>query len=243
MLITFGILGLKYLGLESLPSARVMAVLYWIRSMTINISMLNATGKLDENLVFLGEQVNRSLEIIKFYIDIPDLDITVSPYSKEKVSPFGIGGFAFNAHRVEIFLDCDREDLESVIKRELTAVLGHEINHAIRKGHGHKSITLLDNLIMEGLACHFEMILNKGKVSSMFEGMLDCDWIDLFESMKPSMMSASFPFEEMFLGTNLKKYPRYAGYWVGYNIVVDYVKKQEISAAKLVDIEAGEFIL
>ncbi|MGF1695324.1 DUF2268 domain-containing protein [Vibrio kyushuensis] len=211
--------------------------------MAVNISVLNATGKLERNMAFLDSQIRKSLKVIEYHIEIPDLDITVSPFSKEKVSPFGIGGFALNAHRVEIFLDSTRSDLESVIERELTAVLGHEINHAIRKGHGYKNITLLDDLVMEGLACHFETVINGGEASSMFHEMDEIDWVILYDSMKPLLASSSFPFNELFLGENPNKYPRYAGYWVGYNLVTSYVSDTGTSATELVKLNPKEFIL
>ncbi|HFQ5259072.1 TPA: DUF2268 domain-containing putative Zn-dependent protease, partial [Vibrio vulnificus] len=210
--------------------------------MTINTSILDATGKLAQYKEFLISQIDMALETISSYIEIHDLDITVSPFSKEKVSPFGIGGFALSAHRVELFLDVRRDDIEAVVKKELTAVLGHEINHALRKSYGHKNATLLDNLVMEGLACHFEGVLNGGELSSMFVDIQHEDWGPLYEKMKPHLESTSFPFEQMFLGTKLDEYPRYAGYWVGYNLVTQYLRNENSSISDVVALDSSSFI-
>ncbi|WP_435249890.1 DUF2268 domain-containing putative Zn-dependent protease [Vibrio sp. nBUS_14] len=211
--------------------------------MTVNTSILDATGKLAQYEDFLISQINMALETIGTHIELHDLDITVSPFSKEKVSPFGIGGFALSAHRVELFLDVRRDDIEVVIKKELTAVLGHEINHALRKSHGHKNVTLLDSLVMEGLACHFEGVLNGGELSSMFVDIQHEDWRSLYKKMKPHLESTSFPFEQMFLGTKPDEYPRYSGYWVGYNLVVQYLHDQNPSISDIVALDSSNFIV
>jgi len=210
--------------------------------MKVNVSILNATGKLGQYKNFLELQIKDALEIIGSHIELHDLDITVSPFSKEKISPFGIGGFALSAHRVELFLDSERADIESVVKKELTAVLGHEINHALRKSYGHKHITLLDSLVMEGLACHFESVLNGGEISSMFVEIQHNDWVPIYQKMKPHLERDSFPFEQMFLGANLNNYPCYAGYWVGYNLVVQYLRNASASVSELVGLNSSRFV-
>ncbi|MDH5928624.1 DUF2268 domain-containing putative Zn-dependent protease [Vibrio lentus] len=210
--------------------------------MSVNITILDATGKLAKYEKFLMSQLDMAVEVIGSHIEISDLDVTVSPFSNEKVSPFGIGGYALSAHRVEVFLDVSRDDIEDIVENELVAVLGHEINHALRKSHGHKNSTLLDNLVMEGLACHFESVLNNGGVSSMFVDIQDEDWIPIYQRMKPFLESSSFPFEQMFLGTKLDEYPRYAGYWVGYNLVTQYLSRVNTNISDIVALDSSSFV-
>ncbi|WP_422640733.1 DUF2268 domain-containing putative Zn-dependent protease [Vibrio caribbeanicus] len=60
--------------------------------------------------------------------------------------------------------------------------------------------------------------------------------------MEPNLESTSFPFEQMFLSTKPDEYPHYAGYWVGYNLVVQYLHDQNSSISDIVTLDSFSFI-
>ncbi|MBN2419829.1 MAG: hypothetical protein JXL81_10625 [Deltaproteobacteria bacterium] len=209
--------------------------------MAVNISILNATGKLDKYILLLENKIQYSLGKIRDFFTIDNIDITVTPFRKGDESPSGIGGYSLSPHRVELLLDCDRDDLDEVIKNELTAVLAHEIHHSIRTGLGIDSETLGQQLITEGMACHFEMAVNGGRIPSLFDNLKGYDWRILLELMKPLLNEKHHSVNKYFLGSDPDIFPKYAGYWVGFNLIQLYINKYQTSEYELACMESERF--
>ena len=85
--------------------------------MSINISMLNATGKLDKYIPLIEDKIKYSLAVIRDFFKLDCIDITVTPFHKGDESPSGIGGYTLSPYRVELLLDCDRGDLDRIIEK------------------------------------------------------------------------------------------------------------------------------
>ena len=209
--------------------------------MPINISMLNATGKLNKYTSLIEDKIQYSLSKIRDHFIIDSIDITVTPFHKGDESPSGIGGYSLSPHRVELLLDCNRTDLNEVIDNELTAVLAHEIHHSIRIGLGIHSETLGQQIITEGMACHFELAVTNGKIPSLFNNMKDHGWQGLLEQMRPSLHEKNQSVNRYFLGSEPDKFPKYAGYWVGFNLVSRYVEKYKTSEIELAGMDSERF--
>lgn len=209
--------------------------------MAIIISMLNATGKLSKYTSLIENKIQYSLEIIRDHFAIDGIDITVTPFHKGDESPSGIGGYSLSPYRVELLLDCDREDLDRVIESELLAVLAHEIHHSIRIARGIPSETLGQQIITEGMACHFEVVVTGGKVPSLFDKLKYHDWRALLEQMKPLLDKKNQPVNKYFLGSEPDAFPKYAGYWVGFNLISRYLEKYRISEIELVGLDSQRF--
>lgn len=148
---------------------------------------------------------------------------------------------ALSSHRVELLLDCSRDDIREVIESELLAVLAHEIHHSLRMKQGAPSLTLAEQLIMEGLACHFEYTITDGKQSSLFTEFHDYDWLELLAKMTFLLHESDFPFSKIFLGLHPEEFPKYAGYWVGYNLVSRYAARCKVTDINLVTLPAEVF--
>ena len=209
--------------------------------MPINISMLNATGKLNKYTSVLEDKIQNTLEKISDYFLLDCLDITVTPFHKGDASPSGIGGYSLSPHRVELLLDCDREDLDEVINNELASVLAHEIHHSVRIGLGVPSDTLGQQIITEGMACHFELAITNGKIPSLFNSLKNHDWQILLEQMKPLLDEKNQSVSKYFLGSEPDKFPKYAGYWVGFNLISLYVEKHQTGEFELAGMDSERF--
>ena len=210
--------------------------------MAINISMLNATGKLTKYTSLIENKIQYSLGIIRDYFIIDSIDITVAPFHKGDESPSGIGGYSLSPHRVELLLDCDRRDLEKVVDDELLSVLAHEVHHSIRIGLGIPSETLGQQIITEGMACHFELVVTNGKIPSLFDGLKDHDWSGLLEQMRPLLDKKNQSVNKYFLGSDPDEFPKYAGYWVGFNLISLYLQKNKTSEFKLAGMDSESFL-
>jgi len=59
--------------------------------------------------------------------------------------------------------------------------------------------------------------------------------------MESKLDSKKYNFEEYFLGSENHKFPKYAGYWVGYNLVNNYIQRTGISESEAVGLDAECF--
>jgi len=207
----------------------------------ICISMLNATGKLNKYILLIEDKIQYSLSKIRHYFEIDCIDITVTPFHRGDESPSGIGGYSLNPHRVELLLDCNRNDLDKVIDNELLSVLAHEMHHSIRIRLGIPSETLAQQIITEGMACHFEHVVTDGKIPSLFDNLKGHDWKALLVQMRPLLNKKNQPVNKYFLGSDPDEFPKYAGYWVGFNLVSQYVEKYRISEIELAGMDSDRF--
>ncbi|MGF1689388.1 DUF2268 domain-containing protein [Photobacterium japonica] len=195
----------------------------------MKLTILNASGLFDSLFDHLEHHFTLSSNVLCAYFDSDTIDVTISPYESGEAPSSGIGGWAINRHRIEILLDTERHDVENVIRSELASVLAHEVNHIERMKLKLPGDTLAENLIYEGLACHFEMRFNGGHIPSLFKGMDHICWLDILEEMKPILSSKDFHFPDYFYCDESDLFPQYAGYWVGFNLVAQYINKHQIS--------------
>lgn len=120
-------------------------------------------------------------------------------------------------------------------------MLSHEIHHSIRMGLGVPSVTLSQELITEGLACHFEHTVTGGKQSSLFEKLQDYDWQQSLAKMSSLLNGKDHCFNKFFLGTHPEEFPKYAGYWIGFNLVSQYIQKNKATDSDIVGLESEKF--
>ena len=147
--------------------------------MATKINILNASERFSYVLDLLEYKAQSSLVEIQKHIELPNLDIVISPCSEEYKTESGILGCVSTPYLIEILLDADREDLSDIINNELTAVIAHELHHAIRATFGVQEKSLLQILISEGLACHFETKFSNGATSIFFADVKKYEWRDL----------------------------------------------------------------
>ena len=206
--------------------------------MATKITILNASEKFNHVLGLLESKAQRSLIEIEKHIELPNLDIVISPCSEEYKTKSGILGCVSTPYLIEILLDTEREDLAKIIINELTAVIAHELHHAIRASSGVQEKNLIQVLISEGLACHFETKFNGCTTPKFFDEVKKYEWRDLYGQMQTNLKDSDFSYPVYFGGKDIAKFPNRAGYWVGFNLVSEYINKYGGCAATLVDIPA-----
>jgi len=211
--------------------------------MATKINILNASERFSYVLGLLESKAQSSLVEIQKHIELPNLDIVISPCSEEYKTESGILGCVSTPYVIDVLLDTDREDLSDIINNELTAVIAHELHHAIRSSFGVQEKNLLQTLISEGLACHFETKFSNGVSSSFFADVKKHEWRDLYSKMHTNLKDSDFNYSVYFGGKDTSKFPNRAGYWVGFNLVSEYINKYGGCAVTLVSISAEEFVV
>ncbi|MBE5145038.1 DUF2268 domain-containing protein [Vibrio parahaemolyticus] len=209
--------------------------------MSYRVTLLNATGALSSVADYLYEQLNSLSLQLADHFELTNIDVTISPFGHSDAPQSGIGGYCLSPYRVEVLLDTQRTDIKTVIENELAAVLAHELHHLFRMRAGENGLTLGEVLIMEGLACHFERQVNGGIIPSLFELIKDRDWRPFYTEMKDKLTSLDYNFDAYFLGSDESRWPKYMGYWVGYNLVAEYLANFQGSELDLVGAKAEIF--
>ena len=136
--------------------------------MATKINILNASERFSHVLDLLENKAQDSLVEIKKHIELPNIDIVISPCSEEYKAESGILGCVSTPYVIDVLLDTDRKDLSNIINNELTSVIAHELHHVIRASFGVQEKSLLQVLVSEGLACHFETKFSDDATSKFF---------------------------------------------------------------------------
>ncbi|MFM5615872.1 DUF2268 domain-containing putative Zn-dependent protease [Aeromonas veronii] len=144
-------------------------------------------------------------------------------------------------YRIELQLDLERPDIKEVIITELPAVLAHEVHHIVQKKNKVEAETLAENLIFEGLACYFEQRFNGGTLPSLFKASHHHDWQSLLAEMTPHLSSKQFNYLDFFYCRDNRPFPKYAGYWVGFNLVANYLAKSGLNEIEVMGLPAEEY--
>jgi len=204
--------------------------------MAVQLTILNSKGVFTPYTDLLLQQSQQALNSVSAFLELPDADVTFSACDEDDVIALGIGGGVLSASRIELFLDVSRTDILNVIHKELTPLLAHELHHLVRMNLGIKDCTLLSQIVSEGLACHFETEFNEKQCPSIFKETSSLPWQSLYQQMKGQFDSVDFSYPTYFLGAVEEKFPKYAGYWLGYNLVSLYIEKVGGNAADWVDL-------
>jgi len=210
--------------------------------MDTKLNVLNASSKFDDVLTLLKKEGHEALSEISNFFMLSQVDIVISPASKEYKTDSGILGCVSTPYVIDILLDTDRKDLKDIIRNELASVIAHEIHHLVRSSRGVQEETLFQVLVSEGLACHFETYFNGNKSPQIFEELKDVEWLELYKLMESDLDNRNFDYPLYFGGKDESKLPNRAGYWVGFNLVLNYIIKHGGCAVTLAGSPAEVFV-
>ena len=177
-------------------------------------------------------------------MSIRDIDIAIVDNPERIIPEVGVGGFTYSDNFILISLDPEFPGFnDRVINIELQRVFVHELSHAARwktVGYGK---TLLEALITEGLADHFEKeITNKNP--NPWSVALDKSQIkQMMKRAEKEYNNKNYNHNEWFFGSKEKGIPRWTGYALGYNLVAEYFEKNPSKkSSQLHNLKAEKFI-
>lgn len=199
----------------------------------VRFHILRASGRLEPFLETLTQTLKAAVEKTTQCISLHPIDIVVYDNPRQAIPGFGHGGRTHNPHTIHVSLDPSFPDFEHVIRKEIPKTISHELHHAVRwKAVGYGT-TLLERLVSEGLATHFEQDM-WGGTPSPWATALDLKTLaDIHDKAKSEYTSTTFHHSRWFYGTG--DLPRWAGYSLGYQLVGEYLKEHtDKTAATLV---------
>lgn len=139
-----------------------------------------------------------------------------------------------------ISADPDNLNFANSLENEFFTTLGHELHHSKRWQTVGYGSTLLEALVSEGLACHFETELRPGTIPFYASALEEAAISDLFAKAIPRFSDVDYGQDEWFFGQN-DEIPLHTGYTLGFELVSRYIRKQGKKASRLYDELAEQF--
>ena len=207
--------------------------------MSINLHILKASGRLDKFEASIKKAFEAGINDVQNKLTLPPLDVVVVDEADMAIAETGVGGSAPNAHVLYIYINPDFANLEAVLELEIRSTLAHELHHCARWAAVGYGTTLLEAIVSEGLADHFDTEVNGGSPKPWSIALSEDELQSTMLKAKESFNS-DYNHSDWFYGS--KEIPRWAGYSLGFKIVGDYITKTGKSASELVATSHTEFI-
>jgi uncharacterized protein YjaZ len=207
----------------------------------MNLHIMKASGRLANFEPKLIASFNEVEKRIEGKILLPNLDVVIVDNPNNVIPEIGIVGYAITANLVYINIDPDSSYFQTHVSEEVISHLTHELHHCVRMNTIGYGKTLLDAIVSEGLADHFDIEINAHKANLWSTALTE-------EQMKEELAKAALEFDSVsydhtawFFGSEEKNIPRWTGYSLGFELVRKYMEKSGKTAAELFDAPAKLF--
>ena len=161
---------------------------------------------------------------IESKIPVEGVDIVFYHNPAGVIPELGIGGHSANANTIFISLDPKFKNFRQTIDFQIERILAHELHHCLRWRKVGYGKTLLEALITEGLADHFEIEVT-GKSTQPWDRALDDKQIEKYLDLaKPEFNHKNYDRHAWFFGSQTRRLPRWTGYTLGFHLVGKYLK-------------------
>lgn len=202
------------------------------------LHLMNAGGHLspalaDEVREVAGAALTR--HAARLGLDGVDVAVYVTPWTLPET---GVGGYAPLPHWIQITLTPENPNFASHWRQEVPATLAHELHHARRwRGPGYGQ-TLLEALVSEGLAQHYEAE-ERGEVPPYAH--ITADLEPLWERAQAELDAPNYSHPAWFYGSETAGLPRWAGYALGHELVRRFLGAEGGDALTHADTPAERF--
>lgn len=204
------------------------------------LHILKSSGRLDE---LEGHIRSTALEVIpkiEERISLPHVDVVIEDNPKGAIPETGVGGYAKTAHILVVSIDPKSAYIQN-LQDEIKSTLAHELHHCARMnliGYGE---TLLEALVSEGLADHFDIEVNGNNPKPWSTALPEDALEKVAEKAKPEFNNSHYNHSAWFFGSQENQIPRWAGYSLGFHLVKNYLTKTGKKASELVGEPASSF--
>jgi hypothetical protein len=210
--------------------------------MSVHKHILLAGGKLETYTPELSSAFAEVVKRVVGQLPLPDVDIVIADNPNASIPETGVGGYAPTANLIYVNIDALRTNLREHLHAEIVSTIAHELHHCARTyaiGYGK---TLLEALISEGLADHFDIEVNQHLPKPWSLAVEGEVLNEMLTRASAEFESETYDHAAWFFGSEEKDVPRWLGYSLGFHLVREYMKKTSRTAAELVATEAKLFV-
>ena len=210
--------------------------------MSVAVHVLTKSGRLTSFQSNILKNVRGAIKLARQQIPVGNVDLVIYDNPRAAVPETGEGGFTQTPHLLFIALNPGFNRFDWTIKDRLPRAVIHELHHAARWSLLKHDGTLLESLVSEGLATHFEEIFHSGEAALWAKAVTGKTLIELQNHAIKEYVSKKYSHRNWFFGGD-PSIPRWTGYSIGYKLVEDYIAKHKSeTAASLYNKPAKEFI-
>ena len=211
----------------------------------ITLTFDKNSKRLDPFKEVIEAKFKESVAKVQAKIPVDNVSVVMLDKPEHTILETGEGGYAYNAYNLEIYLNPDFPNFkEAVLGDNLERVLAHELHHCLRWADPGYGETLLEHIISEGLADHFEVEVNGGKPGIWAVRLTPEQISEWLEKAKPLFSSKDFDRNAWMFGSAEKDMPKSIGYSLGFHLVGEYLKQHPTEkASTLYNKKAEAFML
>lgn len=210
--------------------------------MSFNIYILNASNKLTNLEPRIIDLVSQSEKLLSQHMNFSNLTIDLVIKAGSYVVPeVGIGAYCTGQHEIQMTLDIENAHLNEYFDDVFIATLAHEAHHACRHSTVGFGKSLFDSIILEGLACQFEVEM--GYKPPVYVQHLESDERQLLiNKAKLEWSNETYHHNDWFFGNEAIGMPKWVGYDIGYYLTGLYIEKINQSAGECYDTPSREIL-
>jgi uncharacterized protein YjaZ len=211
--------------------------------MSVNLHILEASDRLTSHKDLIIETTEAVLQDIESQIHLPTVDVVFEDNPNHAIPNQATGGICPTAHLVRISINPEFEDIENVLAGEVRSSLAHELHHSARTAAVGYGSTFREVLISEGLAGHFDVEIN-GTDPKPWDIAVQGEELERMKQLaQKEFDNEDYNHYRWFFGVGDENIAHWTGYSLAFSLVGDYLKKNENTAAELVDVPAGEILI
>lgn len=206
-----------------------------IRPSTLHV--MNAAGQLSDALEADIEALAAgAMQRAAQELNLRGVDVAVYVHPGWVIPETGVCGYAPLGHWVQITLDPANPNFDAVYRQEIPWTVAHELHHAKRQQGPGYGQTLLEAIVSEGLAQHYEASW-RGEAPPYARGTnLDPLWV-----RAQTDLSGPYDHRAWFFGDAARDLPRWGGYALGYELVRRHMNRTGGNAVGLAHAPAEAF--
>ena len=209
---------------------------------SMHLHLLKASGRLLPFEADLTLAFNEVVQKVIGKIALPEVDVVMADNPNNVIAETGVGGFAINANLIYVNINPESSYFRENTLKEVVSTLTHELHHCARIHSIGYGKTLLEAMVSEGLADHFDIELNKHTPNPWSVNLAPTELAEMYKKASTEFANNSYDHSSWFFGSEEKDIPRWTGYSLGFEIVKKHMEKSSKSAAELVSTRAEPFI-